>query len=72
MKAGLLIPTRIEPLTGGYDLGHTPQFKFSIDQAKAKAEGWSREDWRDYQNDPEHYQVEDPSSNRSHKWENKI
>jgi hypothetical protein len=65
-------PNTTEPITGNYDFGHKPEFKFSTDQAAARAEGWDPQVWRDYQNHPEHYHVEDWRSNRSHRWENKI
>jgi HNH/ENDO VII superfamily nuclease with conserved GHE residues len=35
----------------------------------ARQEGWTRQQVIEYENDPSHYQIEDPSSNRSHLYE---
>lgn len=33
--------------------------------------GWTQSEFNDYMNNPDFYQYEDPSSNRSHKYEMK-
>ena len=52
-----------------WELGHTPANKFSDAQLRAAQEGWDRQTWIRYQNDPAIYRPELPSSNASHKWE---
>ena len=52
-----------------WELGHKPNHKFSNAQKRAVEEEWDRETWRKYQNDPDIYRPELPSSNSSHNWE---
>lgn len=49
-----------------WELGHVPGEKFSDAQMRAYEEGWDSQTWRDYQNDPDIYRPELPSSNASH------
>jgi RHS repeat-associated protein len=52
-----------------WELGHRPEHKFSKAQLRAAQEGWDRQTWIRYQNDPDIYRPELPSSNASHRWE---
>ncbi len=54
---------------GQEDIGHKPGYEWRCIQGMARAKGLSREQLIEYANDPAHYQIEDPSSNRSHKYE---
>ena len=56
---------------GKYDLGHKPGHEFKTEKAKADADGLTQEQFNDRMNNPDLYQIEDPSSNRSHKYEKK-
>jgi RHS repeat-associated protein len=60
---------RIMKFNEPWELGHLPEHKFSDVQLRAAREGWPREMWRKYQNDPDIYRPELPSSNASHQWE---
>jgi RHS repeat-associated protein len=49
-----------------WDMGHRPGLKFEDIQRRAAEEGWSRETFMNYHNNPLHYRPELPSTNRSH------
>ena len=59
----------IIPKKGPFDYGHKPKYEWWRTQEKATAEGWTRKQVIEYENDPTHYQIEDPSSNRGHRFE---
>jgi HNH/ENDO VII superfamily nuclease with conserved GHE residues len=52
-----------------WDMGHQPGLEFRRRAALAEAEGWTREQFLDDDNDASHYRPELPSSNRSHRGE---
>jgi len=54
---------------GEEDIGHKPGYEWRCIQAKAVENSWTREQLIEYANDPTLYQIEDRSSNRSHKYE---
>jgi RHS repeat-associated protein len=54
-----------------WDMGHKPGFEFRKHQESARSRGISREQFLDEYNDPSHYQPELPSSNRSHRYEDR-
>ena len=60
---------KVVPKEGSFDYGHSRNFEWWRTQERARAEGWTREQVIEYENDPSHYRVEDPSSNRSRKYE---
>ena len=64
-------PNTRAPINGKYDLGHTTGNEFWRWKAEAEAEGLSQKDFNDMMNDPSLYQIEDPHSNRSRKYEKK-
>jgi RHS repeat-associated protein len=64
-------PNTGKPIEGKYDLGHKRGSEFRREKVKAEAEGLSQEEFNNKMNDPKLYQVENPSSNRSHKYEKK-
>jgi len=69
---GLFIdPNTKLPIHGKYDLGHVPGHEFWRERDRAMSLGWSQKKFNDYMNRPEFYQIEDPLSNRSHKFEMK-
>lgn len=59
------------PINGKHDLGHKPGHEFRKEAQKAKADGLTQAEFNERMNDPKYYQIEDPSSNRSHQFENK-
>jgi RHS repeat-associated protein len=64
-------PNTLQPIEGKYDLGHRPGNEFWREKAQAESEGLTQKQFNDRMNDPDKYQIEDPSSNRSHKYEKK-
>ena len=67
-----------DPLTGRYmskdqpwDMGHKPGYEFAKHQKSAEERGIDREQFRKEYYNPDHYRPELPSSNRSHKGEDK-
>lgn len=58
-------------IEGKYDLGHKPGNEFWREKAKAQSEGLTQKQFNDRMNNPDYYQIESPSSNRSHKYEKK-
>lgn len=69
-KLGRFIdPNTKRPIKGPHDLGHKPGNENWREIEKAQKKGWTQEKFNEYMNDPKKYQIEDPSSNRSHKYE---
>lgn len=62
-------PNTQQPIDGKPDLGHTPGHEFWREAQQAEAEGLTQEQFNDRMNNPDYYQLEDPSSNRSHQFE---
>lgn len=62
-------PNTGEPIDGKPDLGHKPGHEFWREKMKAEEEGLTQKEFNDRMNDPDLYQLEDPSSNRSHRYE---
>lgn len=67
-----------DPVSGKYmskdqpwDMGHKPGYEFKKHQESAAQRGISREKFIDEYNTPDHLRPELPSSNRSHKGENR-
>ena len=58
-----------EPIQGGYDLGHKPGHEHWRESQKAEEEGLTQGEFNDRMNNPDYYQIEDPSENRSRKHE---
>jgi RHS repeat-associated protein len=59
----------IIPKTGPFHYGHKPGYEWWRTRDTARREGWSRKKLIEYENEPSHYQIEDPASNSSHKYE---
>lgn len=57
---------------GAADIGHKPGHEWRCMKEKAVAQAWSVQEFLDYINDPELYQMEDPASNRSHQYESDV
>ena len=60
-----------KPIEGKYDLGHKAGHEYRSALAKAEEQGLSQAEFNDLQNNPDIYQIEDPSLNRSHVFEQK-
>jgi RHS repeat-associated protein len=59
------------PIEGKPDLGHKPGHEFWREKAKAEAEGLTQKQFNDRMNNPDLYQLENPKTNRSHRYEKK-
>ena len=57
------------PIDGKYDLGHVYGHEFWRERDLAMEKGWTQKQFNDYMNNPSFYRIEDPISNRSHKFE---
>ena len=66
-----LDPNTGKPIEGTPDIGHKPGHEHWRESKKAYEEGISQEEFNDRMNNPDYYQLEDPSNNRSHKYEDK-
>jgi RHS repeat-associated protein len=62
-------PNTKQPIDGTPDLGHKTGNEFRTEKAAAEQAGLTQKEFNDKMNDPAKYQLEDPSSNRSHKFE---
>jgi hypothetical protein len=70
--SGLFIdPNTRKPIMGKYDLGHKRGNEFWREKAKAEAEGLTQKQFNDRMNNSDLYRIEDPASNRSHRYEQK-
>ena len=68
-KGQFIDPNTLQPIEGKYDLGHKRGNEFRTEKAKAEREGVTQSQFNDRMNNPDLYQIENPSSNRSHKYE---
>ena len=59
------------PISGAYHLGHRRGHEFWREKAKAESNCMTQEQFNDYMNNADFYQIEDPKSNMSHKHEDK-
>ncbi len=66
-----LDPNTGKPIEGKPDLGHKPGHEFRTEKINAEAQGMNQKDFNNNMNNPDKYQLEDPSSNRSHRYEKK-
>ncbi|MFT3943204.1 MAG: GH-E family nuclease [Ancrocorticia sp.] len=62
---------KVIPKEGPFDIGHVPGHEWKCIAHKAKRMNWSADQLKEWINNPDLYQIEDPSSNRSHKFEAK-
>ena len=62
-------PNTRKPIDGTPDLGHKRGYEFWREKQRAEAEGLPQRAFNDRMNNPDKYQLEDPSSNRSHRYE---
>ena len=63
---------QIVPREGPFHYGHKPGHEWRCIKAKAARLGWTDQELNDYVNNPDLYQIEDPASNMSHKYEAKV
>jgi hypothetical protein len=61
----------LRPIDGKPDLGNKAGNAFKRENEKAQADGLTQPEFNDRMNDSNLYQLEDPSSNRSHRFEKK-
>ena len=64
-------PNTDKPIDGKYDLGHKPGHEFWREKKAAEAKCMKQKQFNDKMNNKNYYQIEDPSSNRSHQHEDK-
>lgn len=64
-------PNTFEPIDGLYDLGHVPGHEYWREAAQAQEEGVAQQEFNNGMNNPNCYQIENPFSNRSHRFEMK-
>jgi hypothetical protein len=64
-------PNTGEPIEGTPDLGHKPGHEFWRERDQAEAEGLTQHEFNQKMNNPDYYQLEDPTSNQSHQYEQK-
>ncbi len=64
-------PNTGTPIQGKPDRGHVPGHEFRREKAAAEAEGLSQKQFNDRMNNPKLYQLENPSTNRSRRYEQK-
>lgn len=64
-------PNTGRPIEGQYDLGHKAGHEFWREKALAEAEGLTQAEFNGRMNNPDLYQIESPSANRSHRHEQK-
>ena len=64
-------PNTRQPIEGRPDIGHRRGNEFRREKARAEAEGLSQEEFNDRMNNPDLYQLENPSTNRSRVYEQK-
>ena len=62
---------KIIPKEGSFDYGHKTGQEWHRRKKMHKEKGSTRKEVRDTENNPDLYQIEDPSSNRSHRFEKK-
>lgn len=60
-----------QPIEGKYDLGHKTGHEFRTEVRKAESENLTQAQFNDRMNNADLYQIEDPSTNRSHQFEAK-
>lgn len=72
-KAGYFIDPNtgqpVPPVKGSYHVGHKPGFEWRCIESMAKRKGWTMGQLREFVNNPDLYQIEDPSSNMSRRFE---
>jgi hypothetical protein len=66
-----LDPNTGRPIKGTPDVGHKRGHEFRKEKARGEAEGMTQKEFNDRMNNPDLYQLEDRSSNRSHRYEEK-
>jgi len=60
---------QVIPRGGPFHYGHKPGYEWWRTQQMAREQGWTREQLIEYENDPSHFQIEDPLANLSHRFE---
>ncbi|WP_139256625.1 GH-E family nuclease [Herbiconiux ginsengi] len=64
-------PNTGESITGPWEYGHKEGFEWWRTAQVARDQGWTKEQIKAWENEADHYQIEDRSENRSHRWEMK-
>lgn len=63
---------QIVPAEGPFHYGHKPGHEWRCIREKAIRLGWTKQELREYVNNPDLYQIEDPTSNMSHRYEARV
>ncbi|WP_153126385.1 MULTISPECIES: HNH/ENDO VII family nuclease [Bacillales] len=58
-----------KPRAGQWDMGHTPENKYSVWHKKYIKGEITKEEFLNWYRNPNNYRPESPSANRSHKYE---
>lgn len=67
----MIDPNTKDVLPDKVDIGHKPGYEWRLRKKEFEQKKFTREQVIEAENDPNIYQLEDPSSNRSHKYEKK-
>ncbi|MFJ9907924.1 GH-E family nuclease [Streptomyces sp. NPDC101152] len=68
-EGNFIDPNTQQPIHGPFHYGHKPGFEYWRNRDMAQLLGWDRKQFIEYENDPSHYQIEDPYNNLSHQYE---
>ena len=68
---GRIIDPNTGPFEGKPDLGHKPGQEFKTHKEQAQNVGLNQQQFNNKMNNPDLYQLENPSSNRSRRFEDK-
>lgn len=63
------LPIAASPAVARRHYGHKPGFEWWRTRKLAIEEGWTRAELIAYENNPSHFQIEDPLANMSHRFE---
>ena len=61
-----------KPIENNYHLGHKPGHEFRYEKGLAEDQGLTQKQFNDKMNNSNLYQIEDPQSNMSHKFESDV
>ena len=71
IEGQIIDPNNGKVIEGNYDIGHKPGHEWRNNKIEYEKQGFTRKQVIEAENNPDNYHLEDPSSNRSHKYEKK-
>ena len=71
IEGQIIDPNNGKVIEGNYDIGHKPGHEWRNNKIEYEKQGFTRKQVIEAGNNPDNYHLEDPSSNRSHKYEKK-